>query len=123
MSRRMQATYLADTLDMYPGLPVVCEVDSDVCCCDGDYAWYLAEDVAVRHDWLLARNDETIEIVGDLQVIFRMSGDAEDCVRNYLEDDERTVGMTKEQFDALVAEELAKLEPYWIECVVLVVAP
>ena len=123
MSRRIQASELADMLDMYPGLPVVCEVKSEVLCCGDDYAWYLAENVTVRHDWLLAYNDETIAAVGDERVIFRKSGDAEDYISYYLEDDERTVGMTKEQFDALVAEELAKLEPHWIECVVLEVMP
>ena len=120
---RKPASDLADMLDLYPDLPVVCQVDSDVSCCDGEFGWYLAEDVDVRHDWLLDRNDETIAIVGDECTVFKLDGGAEDNIRYYLEDDDRTVGMTDEQFDALVAEELAKLEPHWIECVVLVVNP
>ena len=118
-----KASDLSLKLAIWPDLPVVCEVDSDVSCCDGEFGWYLAEDVSVRHDWLLDRNDETIAIVGDECTVFKLDGGAEDNIRYYLEDDERTENMTDDEFDALVAEELEKLEPYWIECVVLEVKP
>ena len=88
-----------------PDLPIVVLVGEEACGCD--YYWTYCSNVRVCITELL-----DVSTPDDDEMVFTDRGSFEDCVGDSLYNDE-TKNLPDAEYDAMVAAEVAKYEPYW----------